>query len=178
MSGPLSGKWIGSRLTTILFKCLFVNSFFKQRSYEIRLLTRSGHANNLDEIGGSKRDYIHWLLGVSSGGQAELGTILTPQAIDMLATKLRTPLQVQLHLTLALEAGYQAGEKPVTAELVETVLSHQIGDLEPTLARHGYSPQIQEYYRRNRVTLNDASKGPHRPLGKHIFHTTTCVAGR
>ena len=35
----------------------------------------------------------------------------------MLATKLRTPLQVQLHLTLALEAGYQTGEKPVTAEL-------------------------------------------------------------
>jgi hypothetical protein len=55
----------------------------------------------------------------------------------MLATKLRTPLQVQLHLTLALEAGYQTGEKPVTAELVETVLSRQLDDLEPTLARHG-----------------------------------------
>lgn len=56
----------------------------------------------------------------------------------MLASKLRTPLQVPLHLTLALEAGYQTGEKPVTAELVETVLSRQLDDLEPTLARHGY----------------------------------------
>lgn len=51
---------------------------------------------------------------------------------------LRTPLQVQLHLTLALEAGYQTGEKPVTAALVETVLSRQLDDLEPTLTRHGY----------------------------------------
>ena len=93
---------------------------------------------NLDGIAGSQRDYIHWLLGVSTGNQAEPADILTAEAIDMLATKLRTPLQVQLHLTLALEAGYQTGEKPVTAELVETVLSRQLDNLEPTLARHGY----------------------------------------
>ena len=56
----------------------------------------------------------------------------------MLTTKLRAPLQVQLHLTLALEAGFQIGEKPVTAELVETVLSRQLDDWEPTLMRYGY----------------------------------------
>ena len=69
---------------------------------------------NLDGIAGSQRDDIHWLPGVSTGNEAEPGDILTAEAIDMLATKLRTPLQVQLHLTLALEAGYQTGEKPVT----------------------------------------------------------------
>ncbi len=58
--------------------------------------------------------------------------------MPQLATNLRTPLQVQLHLTLALEAGHQTGKKPVTAELVETVLSRQLDDLAPTLARHGY----------------------------------------
>jgi len=63
---------------------------------------------------------------------------LTAEAIDMLATKLRTPLQVQTHLTLALEAGYQTGEKPVTVELVETVLSRQLDDLESALVRHSY----------------------------------------
>lgn len=56
---------------------------------------------DLDGIAGSQRDYIHWLLGVSTGNKAEPGDILTPEAVDMLATKLRTPLQVQLHLTLA-----------------------------------------------------------------------------
>jgi hypothetical protein len=41
-------------------------------------------------------------------------------------------------LALALEGGYLAGEKPVTAALVESVLSRQLDDLEPTLTRHGY----------------------------------------
>ena len=53
-----------------------------------------------------------------------------------MAARLRTPLQVQRHLTLALEAGYQIGERPVTAELVESVLSRQLDDLEPTLTRY------------------------------------------
>ncbi len=63
---------------------------------------------------------------------------MTAEAINILATKLRTAQQVQLHLTLVLEAGYQTGEKPVAAELVEAVMSRQLDDLEPTRARHGY----------------------------------------
>lgn len=42
------------------------------------------------------------------------------------------------HWSLAMEAGYQTGEKPITATLVESVLSRQLDDLEPTLTRHGY----------------------------------------
>lgn len=60
----------------------------------------------LDGIAGSQREYILWLLGASTANKTEPESILTAEAIDMLATKLRTPLQVQLHLTLALEAGY------------------------------------------------------------------------
>jgi type II secretory pathway predicted ATPase ExeA len=93
---------------------------------------------SLDGIAGSQREYIHWLLNASAVEGAEIDTILTEDAVDLLATKLRTPLQIQLHLTLALEAGYQAGERPVSAEVVESVLSRQMDDLEPTLTRHGY----------------------------------------
>ncbi|EBE6078866.1 AAA family ATPase, partial [Salmonella enterica] len=76
----------------------------------------------LDGITGSQREYIRWLLKTSTGkGKPE--DILTTEAVDLLAMKLRTPLQVQLHLTLAMEAGYQTGEKPITATLVESVLS-------------------------------------------------------
>lgn len=91
----------------------------------------------LDGIAGSQREYIHWLLKTCMG-KGKPDDILTPEAIDLLATKLRTPLQVQLHLTLSLEAGYQTGEKPITAAVVESVLSRQLDDLEPTLTRHGY----------------------------------------
>jgi hypothetical protein len=92
----------------------------------------------LDGVAGSQREYILWLLGASSAPNTDPESILNNEAIDILSTKLRTPLQVQLHLTLALEAGYQTGEKPVTVALVETVLSRQLDDLKPTLTRNGY----------------------------------------
>ena len=53
--------------------------------------------------------------------------------------RLRTPLQSEQHLTLALEAGHPASEKPVGMGIVESVLSKQIDDREPTLTRHGYA---------------------------------------
>ncbi|EIK8554991.1 hypothetical protein Q2X70_004721 [Salmonella enterica] len=67
-----------------------------------------------DGITGSQREYIRWLLKTSTGkGKPE--DILTTEAVDLLAMKLRTPLKVQLYLTLAMEAGYQTGEKTITA---------------------------------------------------------------
>lgn len=78
------------------------------------------------------------MLETCTDGKVEPESILTEDAIDLLATKLRTRLQIQLHLSLSLEAGYLTGEKPVSAELVESVLSRQLDDLEPTLTRHGY----------------------------------------
>jgi hypothetical protein len=54
----------------------------------------------------------------------------------------RTPLQIEQHLTLALETGYQASEKPVGEAIVDSVLSKQIDDLEPTLTRHGYTAKV------------------------------------
>jgi hypothetical protein len=64
--------------------------------------------------------------------------MLTPDAIDLLASKLRTPLHMQRHLTLALEVGSQTGEQPIAAGMVDTVLAQQFDDLEPTVTRHGY----------------------------------------
>jgi len=93
---------------------------------------------NLDGIAGSQREYIEWLIRASTKDKAAAEAILTPDALDLLATRLRTPLQIQQHLTLALEAGFQTGEMPLSAALIESVLSRQLDDLEPTLTRHGY----------------------------------------
>jgi type II secretory pathway predicted ATPase ExeA len=92
---------------------------------------------SLDAITGSQREYIHWLLRNCSGG-ADPASMFTEEAIDLLASKLRTPLQVEQHLKLALEAGYQTGVRPVPVEVAESVLSKKLDDLEPTLTRHGY----------------------------------------
>jgi hypothetical protein len=71
-----------------------------------------------------------------------VGHILDPAAVDLLAARLRTPLQIEQHLTLALETGYQASERPVGEGIVDSVLSKQIDDLEPTLTRHGYTTKV------------------------------------
>jgi hypothetical protein len=59
--------------------------------------------------------------------------------MDTLAALLATPLQVEPYLTLALEAAYRAGHKPVTPEIITSVLATSLDALAPTLARHGYS---------------------------------------
>jgi len=93
---------------------------------------------SLDGIAGSQREYIHWLLGACSGGKVEVESMLSEEAIDLLATKLRTPLQVEQYLTRALEAGYQTGETPVSADVVNAILARHSEDIEPTLTRNGY----------------------------------------
>jgi len=51
---------------------------------------------------------------------------------------LSTPLQIEQYLTLALEAAYRIGQKPVALEVVESVLAADIDALEATLTRYGY----------------------------------------
>lgn len=94
---------------------------------------------SLDNLIGSQRDYIEWLLNACKDESTQLLDLFEASAIDLLATRLRTPLQIEQHLTLALEEAYQVGEKPVTATLVESILSKEINELEPNLTRHGYS---------------------------------------
>ena len=69
---------------------------------------------------------------------AEPATIIEPAAVELLAARLRTPLQIEQYLTRVFETTFEAGEKVVTATLAETVLSPRIDDLEPRLTRYGY----------------------------------------
>lgn len=68
--------------------------------------------------------------------------VIDPAALDLLASRLRTSPQIEDHLTFVLETGYQASEKPVSEAIIDSILSKQIDDLEPTMARHGYTVQI------------------------------------
>ena len=49
--------------------------------------------------------------------------MITDAAVELLAQRLGTPLQIEQYLTRALGEGWRVGEKPVTAQLVETLLS-------------------------------------------------------
>ena len=115
---------------------------------------------NMEEIGfrfavfpfegmaGHQGAYIAWLLKRCLPADADAGAIIEPAAVDLLAARLRTPLQIEQYLTRAFEETFRVGEKAVTTAVVEAVLSRQIDDLEPRLTRYGYDVKsIAEEFR-------------------------------
>jgi type II secretory pathway predicted ATPase ExeA len=96
-----------------------------------------------DGIQGQQRTYIEWLLSQCTRSKTKPEMILTGDAMDLLAERLATPLQITQYLTLAfVEAFHIAHKPPITAEIVEGVLAKGLNDLEPHLVRHGYSVPI------------------------------------
>ena len=92
----------------------------------------------LEGIQGQQRRYITWLLEQCAPSIDPMD-IVTPEALDLLAERLLTPLQIQHYLTRVLEQAYRFGEKPVTPAIVHRTLAPDLHDLEPTLTRYGYN---------------------------------------
>jgi type II secretory pathway predicted ATPase ExeA len=89
-------------------------------------------------IAGQQREYIAWLIDKCLTANGKPGHMMSDAAFGVLASHLLTPLQIEQHLILAFEEGCRVSEKPVTPEVVKSVLSKQIDDLEHRLTRHGY----------------------------------------
>jgi type II secretory pathway predicted ATPase ExeA len=89
-------------------------------------------------IQGQQRRYITWLLEQGAPTVDPLD-ILPSAALDVLAERLSTPLQIEHYLARILEQAYRVGEKPVTPAIVEQTLAPDMHDLEPTLTRYGYN---------------------------------------
>lgn len=67
---------------------------------------------------------------------------MAEDAQALLAKRLVTPLQIEQYLGFAFEKGFYSGQKPVTAEVIESVLAWDLDDPEPRLIRHGYNAQV------------------------------------
>lgn len=92
----------------------------------------------LEGIQGHQRRYLTWLLA-QCRPQGQPTEILSDGALELLAERLRTPLQIEHYLTLALEQAYRFGETQVTPEIVAMTMAPDLHALEPTLARYGYN---------------------------------------
>jgi len=97
---------------------------------------------SLDSMQGSLREYLLWLLKDCTSENVKTKNLIDDAAIDLLTEKLSTPLQIEKHLTLALEEAYKAGGQPVTIDILDLTLSKRIDDLEPTLVRNGYDEKV------------------------------------
>ena len=96
----------------------------------------------LDGITASKREYIRWLIEKCTKNGTRVDSIFSENAIDALAEKLVTPLQIEHYLTLAIHQAYDVGEMPVSDEIINSVVARDIDDLEPRLTRYGYDTKI------------------------------------
>lgn len=97
---------------------------------------------SLDGLGNHKRPYIEWVLDKCSKPNIKPHDILTKGAIDLLAERLVTPLQITHYLSLALAKGHAIGTKPIDEDIIESVLAPDLDAIEPKLARHGYSMTV------------------------------------
>jgi type II secretory pathway predicted ATPase ExeA len=133
---------------------------------------------SLDGLIGSVREYIEWLLDNCKEPETKRTELIEDEAMELLASRLRTPLQIQQHLTLAMEATYEFGEKTVTTAIVESILSKQIDDLEPTLTRHGYDVKsLAEQFSTKPAEIRLLFRGQLDPLRTRELHEQMLAAG-
>jgi len=83
-----------------------------------------------------------WLLSKCVAPRVKPAEVLTDEAIAVIVGRLVTPLQINHYLSLAVEEAYRIGQKPVTPEVVESVLARDLDGLEARLARQGYQPRV------------------------------------
>jgi hypothetical protein len=73
--------------------------------------------------------------------------------LEALAAQLALPRAAVEHdRTRALEEGHKSGQKPLTPDLIESVLARDLDDLEPRLTRHGYNANALADLRQVRPT--------------------------
>lgn len=91
-----------------------------------------------DGVADSRREFIEWLLDRCSDEKTSPEDILQSEAIELIAERSTTALQIEEHLTKVLEAGHATAERPVSAALVESILTNDHSAWVASITRHGY----------------------------------------
>jgi len=129
-------------------------------------------------VSGHRREFIGWLVKTCAQEGVKTADVMDADAIELLAERLRTPLQIEMHLTLAFEHAFRRGEKRVSVEVVEQVLSRAIDELEPTLTRNGYdAPALTALLRAKPAEVRDFLAGTLAPDRTREFTDQLRVAG-
>ena len=128
-------------------------------------------------IQGHQRRYITWLLEQCAPDVAP-SDILTPDALELLAERLITPLQIQHYLTRILEQAHRFGEKPVTPTIVQATLAPDMHELEPTLTRYGYNAKaLSELLHIRQAEVRSFLHGQLPPGRAEALHNQLLAAG-
>jgi len=94
---------------------------------------------DLEPLGPERLKYINWLIGQALTAKVKIDALITTEALALLSERLTTPLQFEQYLTRAFEEAYKIGQKPVGADIVESILAPDIDALDARLVRNGYN---------------------------------------
>ena len=85
--------------------------------------------------------FIKWLVKncTDKAKKANVSDLVDQKAIELLAEKTISPLQIEQYLELSFLEAYKAGGNKVDTEIIDLVISKDINDIEPTLSRLGYN---------------------------------------
>ena len=111
-------------------------------------------------IASHRRDFVTWLLKECANDGVKPAELMDADAIELISERLRTALQIEMHMTFAFEHAFRIGEERVTADVVEQVLSRAIDQLEPVLTRNGYdAPALASLLRAKPAEVRDFLAG-------------------
>jgi hypothetical protein len=111
-------------------------------------------------FGDERRSYLDWLISAALAKGVKAENIIAPDALDLMAERLSTPLQFAEHLTRAFTEAFHLGTKPVTREIVEETLSLGFDDLDARFARLGYSAKtLADQFDARPAEINKFMKG-------------------
>ncbi len=129
-------------------------------------------------LAGQQRPYLDWLLERCAAAGVVAGDIITDETLELLAGRSGTPLQIEQYLARALEEGWRVGAKPVTAQLVDSLLSPQLDELEARLRRHGYDvPDLAELINARQSEIRALLRGELEPARSHEITAKLMAAG-
>jgi type II secretory pathway predicted ATPase ExeA len=122
----------------------------------------------LDSLIDNKLRYCEWLLKQCGTKDLKIHDVIAPDALELLANSLITPLQINHYLVQALEKAYLIGSKPITTDIIQAVFTVEIDGLEAKLARSGYGlgplcdvlnakPSEVKTYLRGQLTSNKST---------------------
>jgi type II secretory pathway predicted ATPase ExeA len=111
-------------------------------------------------IEGLERTYFEWLLSQSLKPGVKPTDVFTEEAMNLIVSKLRTPLHMEHYAWRSLEEGLLLAQKPVSAEVVLEVIARDIDSLESRLSRSGYcAGRLAEMLDVKIVEMRDFLKG-------------------
>lgn len=92
----------------------------------------------MDGIRGMQEKYIDWILKQCLNKKTKSIEVFTKDALNLMAEKFTTPLQINHYAWKAFVKAFQIGQKPVDADTLNQVIAGDLNGIEANMKRHGY----------------------------------------